>query len=43
MAECSRCRPRAHTTLLATVPELGTLTQKQIVALVGVAPFSREN
>lgn len=31
------------TTLLATVPELGTLTHKQISALVGVAPFSRDS
>jgi glycine/D-amino acid oxidase-like deaminating enzyme len=30
-------------TLLATVPELGTLTHKQVSALVGVAPFSRDS
>lgn len=29
--------------MLATVPELGTLTHKQISALVGVAPFSRDS
>ena len=29
--------------LLADLPELGTLNRKQIAALVGVAPFSREN
>lgn len=34
--------PVLTTTLLATVPELGTLTHKQISALVGVAPFSRD-
>lgn len=35
--------PVLTTTLLATVPELGTLTHKQIAALVGVAPFSRDS
>ena len=35
--------PVLTTTLLATVPELGTLTHKQISALVGVAPFSRDS
>ena len=29
-------------TLLADLPELGTLNRKQIAALVGVAPFSRD-
>ena len=29
-------------TLLAYLPELGTLNRKQIAALVGVAPFSRD-
>ena len=29
-------------TLLAELPELGTLGRKQIAALVGVAPFSRD-
>jgi len=31
------------TTLLASLPELGTLNRKQIAALVGVAPFARES
>jgi transposase len=35
--------PVFSTTMLATVPELGTLTHKQISALVGVAPFSRDS
>ena len=30
-------------TLLANVPELGTLTHKQIAALVGVAPLNRDS
>ena len=30
-------------TLLANLPELGTLSRKQIAALVGVAPFSRDS
>lgn len=30
-------------TLLAELPELGTLTRRQIAALVGVAPFSRDS
>ncbi len=35
--------PVLTTTLLATLPELGTLTGKQIAALVGVAPFNRDS
>ena len=30
-------------TLLAQLPELGTLNRKQIAALVGVAPFNRDS
>jgi transposase len=30
-------------TLLADVPELGTLNRKQIAALIGVAPFNRDS
>jgi transposase len=30
-------------TLLAELPELGTLNRKQIAALVGVAPFNRDS
>jgi transposase len=35
--------PVLTTTLLANLPELGTLTQKQIAALVGVAPLNRDS
>jgi transposase len=35
--------PVLSTTLLATVPEWGTLAHKQIAALVGVAPLNRDS
>ena len=35
--------PQVSLTLLAHLPELGTLSRKQIAALVGVAPFSRDS
>lgn len=35
--------PVLATTLLAELPELGTLNRKQIAALVGVAPFNRDS
>lgn len=35
--------PALTTTLLATLPELGTLTHKQLAALVGVAPLNRDS
>ncbi len=35
--------PVLTTTLLAELPELGTLNRKQIAALVGVAPFNRDS
>ena len=35
--------PVVTRTLLAELPELGTLTHKQIAALVGVAPLSRDS
>ena len=35
--------PVVTTTLLANLPELGTLTGKQITALVGVAPLNRDS
>lgn len=35
--------PQVVNTLLADLPELGTLTNKQIAALVGVAPFNRDS
>jgi transposase len=30
-------------TLLAQLPELGSLTRRQVAALIGVAPFSRDS
>ena len=35
--------PQVSLTLLAYLPELGRLNRKQIVALVGVAPFNRDS
>jgi transposase len=35
--------PIVATTLLAEVPELGTLNRRQIAALVGVAPLNRDS
>jgi len=35
--------PVVSRTLLAELPELGTLTHKQIAALVGVAPLNRDS
>ncbi len=35
--------PVLSRTLLGTLPELGTLTHKQMAALVGVAPFARDS
>jgi len=35
--------PVLTTTLLANLPELGTLTRKEVAALVGVAPFPRDS
>lgn len=35
--------PVLTTTLLASLPELGTLSRKQIAALVGVAPLNRDS
>ena len=35
--------PVASGTLLAELPELGTLNRKQVAALVGVAPFNRDS
>ncbi len=35
--------PVLATTLLAAVPELGTLSHKQVAALVGVAPLNRDS
>ena len=35
--------PQVSLTLLAYLPKLGTLNRKQIAALVGVAPFSRDS
>ena len=35
--------PTASATLLAELPELGTLSRRQIAALAGVAPFNRDS
>jgi transposase len=35
--------PKVSVTLLGELPELGTLTHKQIAALVGVAPLARDS
>ncbi|MNT00024.1 Transposase [compost metagenome] len=35
--------PTTSATLLAELPELGTLNRKQIAALVGIAPFNRDS
>ncbi len=35
--------PVLATTLLASLPELGTLTRREIAALVGVAPLNRDS
>ena len=35
--------PVLASTILGSLPELGTLNRKQIAALVGVAPFNRES
>ena len=35
--------PVSSSTILASLPELGTLNRKQIAALVGVAPFNRDS
>jgi len=35
--------PVLTTTLLANLPELGTLTRKEVAALAGVAPFPRDS
>ena len=35
--------PVSARTLLAELPELGSLTRRQVAALVGVAPFTRDS
>ena len=35
--------PVVSRTMVAELPELGTLTHKQIAALMGVAPFTRDS
>ena len=35
--------PQLSLTLLAQLPELGTLDRRQVAALVGVAPFNRDS
>lgn len=43
LAEHGRRGPVLATTLLVDHPELGTLNQTQIEALVGVAPLNRDS
>jgi transposase len=43
LRSCKGVGPVVATTLLAELPELGTLNRKQIAALVGVAPFNRDS
>ncbi len=43
VTQCPRLGPVLTTTLLANLPELGSLTHKQIAALVGVAPLNRDS
>ena len=38
-----RVGPQLSLTLLAQLPELGTLDRRQVAALVGVAPFNRDS
>ena len=40
---CSRRRPDHCGTLIAELPELGTLDRKRIAALAGLAPFTRQS
>ena len=42
-AHRSRVGEQLSLTLLADLPELGTLDRRQIAALVGVAPFNRDS
>ena len=42
-AHRSRCGGADLLTLLAYLPELGTLDRKQVAALAGVAPFNRDS
>ncbi len=35
--------PKVSATLLADLPELGTVTNKELAALVGVAPLNRDS
>lgn len=43
LRSCPGVGPFTSQTCLADLPELGTLTSKQISALVGVAPFNRDS
>jgi transposase len=43
LRSCKGGGPVLATTLLAALPELGTLNRTQIAALVGVAPFNRDS
>ena len=43
LRSCKGIGPANSRTMLATLPELGKLNRKQIVALVGLAPFNRDS
>jgi transposase len=43
LRSCMGVGPVVAATLLAELPELGTLNRRQIAALVGVAPFNRDS
>lgn len=42
LRSCKGIGPTTSHTILASLPELGTLSRKKIAALVGVAPFNRD-
>jgi len=43
LRSCPGVGPLTSQTFIADLPELGTLTGKQISALVGLAPFNRDS
>lgn len=43
LASAKGIGPTTATTLIADVPELGTLSRREIAALVGLAPFNRDS
>lgn len=43
LRSCKGIGPVVATTILCSLPELGTLTRRQITALVGVCPYNRDS